>query len=95
MEQVFFTNETVDQVNLPSTSGDMGLLADHVPMISQLRPGVVDVIVGGKTSKRIFGVFSSCFSFHMLMTRLSSERWLRHHEPRLDAQHHRRRGLPR
>lgn len=52
---MFVNNEVVDQVNISATSGDMGLLADHVPMISQLRPGVVDVIVGGKSQKKIFG----------------------------------------
>lgn len=34
----------VKQVNLSCTEGDIGVLADHVPVVAQLRPGVVDVI---------------------------------------------------
>lgn len=33
----------VDQVSIPSTSGDFGVLAGHVPTIAQLRPGVLSV----------------------------------------------------
>ncbi|KAJ3383455.1 delta subunit of the central stalk of mitochondrial F1F0 ATP synthase, atp16 [Lobulomyces angularis] len=33
----------VSQVNVSSTEGDMGILADHVPTIAQLKPGVVEV----------------------------------------------------
>lgn len=32
------------QVNISSTAGDMGILANHVPAIVQLKPGVVEVI---------------------------------------------------
>ncbi|KAJ3179995.1 delta subunit of the central stalk of mitochondrial F1F0 ATP synthase, atp16 [Irineochytrium annulatum] len=38
------------QVNISSTEGDMGILAEHVPTISQLNPGVVEVF-GDKTRK--------------------------------------------
>jgi hypothetical protein len=31
----------VSQVNLSTTDGDLGILSDHVPLLSQLRPGVV------------------------------------------------------
>ena len=40
------------QVNIPAYTGDMGVLANHVPTIEALRPGVVEVIEeGGKTGK--------------------------------------------
>ena len=43
----------VHQVNLTSTLGDMGILADHVPTIAQLRPGVIEIFVaaGDKPQK--------------------------------------------
>jgi len=41
-------------VNLPSTAGDMGVLANHVPIIAQLRPGTVEVL-DGKAPKKFFG----------------------------------------
>jgi F-type H+-transporting ATPase subunit delta len=37
---------TSTQVNLPTTAGDMGILANHVPTIQQLRPGIIEIIDG-------------------------------------------------
>lgn len=45
------TNFFSTQVNIPTTAGDLGILADHVPTIQQLRPGVIEVINGSKTEK--------------------------------------------
>ncbi|KAL2124267.1 hypothetical protein VTJ04DRAFT_632 [Mycothermus thermophilus] len=42
------------QVNIPAESGEMGVLANHVPSIEQLKPGVVEVIEEGGASKRFF-----------------------------------------
>ena len=36
-------SEAVGMVVLPGISGDMGVLADHAPTVSTLRPGVVAV----------------------------------------------------
>ncbi|KAF7720515.1 delta subunit of the central stalk of mitochondrial F1F0 ATP synthase, atp16, partial [Apophysomyces ossiformis] len=44
----------VQQVNLAATSGDMGILANHVPTIEQLNPGVVEVIESGNVTKKFF-----------------------------------------
>lgn len=44
----------MQQVNVPSTNGDFGILANHVPTIACLRPGVVTVIEEGKET-RFFG----------------------------------------
>ncbi|WOO78477.1 ATP synthase subunit delta, mitochondrial [Vanrija pseudolonga] len=50
--QSLFTSSAVTQVNIPAYTGDMGVLANHVPTIEALRPGVVEVIEeGGKTGK--------------------------------------------
>ncbi|KAJ1960092.1 delta subunit of the central stalk of mitochondrial F1F0 ATP synthase, atp16 [Dipsacomyces acuminosporus] len=37
-------NKEVHQVDLSAVSGDLGILADHVPTIEQLKPGVIDFI---------------------------------------------------
>ncbi|KAJ2722910.1 delta subunit of the central stalk of mitochondrial F1F0 ATP synthase, atp16 [Coemansia sp. Benny D115] len=37
-------NKEVNQVDLSAVSGDLGILADHVPTIEQLKPGVIDII---------------------------------------------------
>lgn len=42
------------QVNIPAETGDMGILANHVASVEQLRPGVVDVIEDGATTKQFF-----------------------------------------
>ncbi|CAA7618653.1 ATP synthase epsilon chain [Magnetospirillum sp. LM-5] len=44
----------VDMVIVPGTEGDFGALAQHAPMITTVRPGVIDVHDGGKVSNRIF-----------------------------------------
>jgi len=37
----------VDQVDLPGAEGDMGILADHAPLVTVLRPGIVTIYRGG------------------------------------------------
>ncbi|KAF9094870.1 delta subunit of the central stalk of mitochondrial F1F0 ATP synthase, atp16 [Mortierella sp. GBA35] len=42
--QAIYKDVSVAQVNIAAVSGDMGILASHVPSIEQLRPGVVEVL---------------------------------------------------
>ncbi|MCJ1272483.1 delta subunit of the central stalk of mitochondrial F1F0 ATP synthase, atp16 [Puttea exsequens] len=42
------------QVNIPAESGEMGVLANHVPSIEQLKPGLVEVIEEAGGSKQFF-----------------------------------------
>ena len=44
----------VDMVVVPGSEGDFGVLARHTPMISTVRPGVIDVHDEGEVSERIF-----------------------------------------
>lgn len=46
------------QVNIPAESGDMGVLANHVPSIEQLKPGLVEVIEESGGSKQYFCMFN-------------------------------------
>jgi len=53
------TNRTTNidrsvQVNIPAESGEMGVLASHVPSIEQLRPGLVEVFEESGGSKQFF-----------------------------------------
>jgi F-type H+-transporting ATPase subunit epsilon len=41
-ESVLFSGE-VDQVDLPGTEGDMGILPGHAPLVTTLRPGIVTI----------------------------------------------------
>ncbi|KAG6887700.1 hypothetical protein C0995_013400 [Termitomyces sp. Mi166 len=49
-----FTSTDVVQVNIAAEAGDMGILANHVPSIEPLRPGVVEVIETNGASKKWF-----------------------------------------
>src|SRR4051794_16947641 len=44
-ERLLFSDE-VNQVDLPGTEGDFGVLADHAPIIATLRPGIVTIMAG-------------------------------------------------
>jgi F-type H+-transporting ATPase subunit epsilon len=46
-ERVLFSGNA-DQVDLPGAEGDMGILADHAPLVTTLRPGIVTVIREGR-----------------------------------------------
>lgn len=52
--QSIYTSKDVVQVNIPAESGDMGVLANHVPSIEQLKPGLVEVIEESGGSKQFF-----------------------------------------
>ena len=55
-EQTLFSSSEVLQVNLSAASGDMGILANHVPTVEALKPGVVEVVESGSNdSKKWFG----------------------------------------
>ena len=45
-ERVLFSGE-VDQVDLPGLEGDMGILAQHAPLVTPLRPGIITIFNGG------------------------------------------------
>jgi len=47
-------SEDVDMVVVPGTEGDLGVLLGHSPLLSSLRPGLVDVHQSGKVTKSIF-----------------------------------------
>jgi len=52
--QTVYSSTDVLQVNVPGASGDMGILANHLPSVEALRPGVVEVIEAGNNSKKWF-----------------------------------------
>jgi len=40
-------SEAVDQVDVPGSEGDFGVLAGHAPFVTTLRPGILTVYRGG------------------------------------------------
>ena len=46
-EKLLFS-EAVDQVDVPGSEGDFGVLAGHAPLVAMLRPGILTVYRGGE-----------------------------------------------
>ena len=51
-EKLLFSGE-VDQVDIPGTEGDFGVLAGHAPTVSALRPGIMTVYVNGQAQRMV------------------------------------------
>jgi len=61
-EKLEFSGE-VDQVDVPGTEGDFGVLADHAPVIAMLRPGIITIHDGGSKQRLVvFGGFAEVSS---------------------------------
>ncbi|ORY69839.1 ATP synthase [Pseudomassariella vexata] len=52
--QSIYKSQDVVQVNIPAESGEMGVLANHVPSIEQLKPGLVEIVEEAGSSKQFF-----------------------------------------
>jgi len=49
-QKLLFSGE-VQQVDVPGAEGDFGVLADHAPMVTTLRPGILTVHASGGTQR--------------------------------------------
>lgn len=59
--QSIYKSQDVVQVNIPAESGEMGVLANHVPSIEQLKPGLVEVIEESGGSKQFFRMSAQAY----------------------------------
>ena len=71
--QSMYKSTDVVQVNIPAESGEMGILANHVPSIEQLKPGLIEVIEESGASKQFFRTFLGSAN---MMTRLTHVQFL-------------------
>ena len=53
-EKVIFSDKSVHEVILPSYEGEMGILKDHISIVSFLRPGIVKIL---KSSENVNSFF--------------------------------------
>ena len=51
-ERMLFSGE-VEQVDVPGAEGDFGVLAQHAPLVSMLRPGILVVFRPGASPLRV------------------------------------------
>jgi F-type H+-transporting ATPase subunit epsilon len=60
-------SEDANQVVVPGTEGDFTVLQGHAPVISGLRPGVIDVELAGSRKLRVFvkGGFAEVDTNHL------------------------------
>ncbi|MBV9349009.1 MAG: F0F1 ATP synthase subunit epsilon [Pseudolabrys sp.] len=49
-EKLVFSGD-VDQVDVPGSEGDFGVLEDHAPTVATLRPGIMTVHSGGQKQR--------------------------------------------
>jgi len=57
-ERLLFSGD-VEQVDLPGAEGDFGVLAQHAPMVTTLRPGILTVhAAGGEQKIVVLGGFA-------------------------------------
>jgi F-type H+-transporting ATPase subunit epsilon len=47
-------SEDVDMVVVPGVEGDFGVLPGHIPTLTTMRPGVINLYTGGEISKSLF-----------------------------------------
>ena len=51
-EKLLFSGD-VDQVDVPGSEGDFGVLAGHAPLVTTLRPGILTIYrEGGAAARR-------------------------------------------
>jgi len=50
-EKSFFSKDDVTEVVVPGYEGEMGILKDHISIISFLKPGIIKVISKGNEEK--------------------------------------------
>ena len=53
-ESSFLSKEGVSEVVVPAFEGDMGILKDHISIISFLKPGIIKIIESGTNEENYY-----------------------------------------
>ena len=54
--KVYYKDAKVKQIDVPTFSGNFGILPDHVPTLAVLKPGVINVTEEDGSNKKYFGL---------------------------------------
>ena len=47
-EKSFLSKDNISEVIVPAFEGEIGILKDHIPIISFLKPGIIKVFIGSE-----------------------------------------------
>ena len=72
-EKLIFSDQSVQEVVLPSYEGEMGILKDHIPIISFLRPGLVKILKSSENVNSFFAQDGIIEFYNNNLTILSSK----------------------
>ena len=72
-EKMIFSDKSVQEVVLPSYEGEMGILKDHIPIISFLRPGLVKILKSSENVNSFFAQDGIIEFYNNNLTILSSK----------------------
>ena len=72
-EKMIFSDENIQEMILPSYEGEMGILKDHIPIISFLRPGIVKILKSPENVNSFFVQDGIIEFYNNNLTILSSE----------------------
>ena len=50
-EKSFLSKDNISEVVVPAFEGELGILKDHIPIISFLKPGIIKVFSGSEEEK--------------------------------------------
>ena len=50
-DKSFYSNESVREVVVPAFEGEMGILKDHISIISFLKPGIITILNNSSEEK--------------------------------------------
>ena len=53
-DQLFYSNEKILEAVIPAFEGEIGILKDHVSIISFLKPGIINLRIGNSDEKTFY-----------------------------------------
>jgi len=62
-EKTIFSDESVEEAIIPAYEGEMGILKDHISIISFLKPGIIKIFSSSKNTNSFFvedGIIEFC-----------------------------------
>ena len=62
-EKSFLVKDDVSEVVVPAFEGEMGILKDHISIISFLKPGIIKILSKSVEKQKSYSFFSVTVSF--------------------------------